>query len=425
MAKKLVSFLGTGDYQETTYVMQDVGEFRSCFVQVALADLLGRQGALDEVVVLLTAKARERNWAPVGKLRDMAARHAPVPFHDADIPEGRDSDEIWRIFEIMAGLLGQGDEVILDLTHSLRSIPVIGLACLQYLRVLKGVKLAGLWYGAFEAPDAEGRRPLFDLLPFVELMNWSWAVNELERFGSSGELCRLIREHAMPLCEASRGADDDSKRLRNLANVLEDASKSLGACRGRSLLAVDEKSVPYYESIHELVQGIASAPGSLPPLRPLLELIDHKYSQLDGKGGSRPEVRRGLAAVQWCLKHGLLQQACTLLQETCVTWVCLRNTLDWSKREDRELVSAILGVEARGVSRGEWNEHLKKRLGTGQKVADSIPAAFLPLYKKLMQIRNDFNHGGFHEPMKAKNIELGIKQSFDALGPMISSTPPD
>lgn len=62
--KKLITFLGTGDYKNTKYEFRDQisGErvqIQTCFIQEALSEMLGDD---IKVYVGLTDKARELNW---------------------------------------------------------------------------------------------------------------------------------------------------------------------------------------------------------------------------------------------------------------------------------------------------------------------------------------------------------------------------
>ncbi|MFB9991970.1 TIGR02221 family CRISPR-associated protein [Deinococcus oregonensis] len=82
----------------------------------------------------------------------------------------------------------EGSTVYMDVTHGFRSLPIVTLLALAYLRSVRGVKLAGVLYGAFEAGQAI--TPVFDLTPFVSLLDWASAA---ERFIDTGDARKMTR----------------------------------------------------------------------------------------------------------------------------------------------------------------------------------------------------------------------------------------
>ncbi|MCK5681854.1 CRISPR-associated DxTHG motif protein, partial [bacterium] len=62
------------------------------------------------------------------------------------IPNGKSEGEIWEIFNLVCDQLGEKDEVVLDVTHALRSLPLLAKVVLQYMRVLKDVVLNGIFF---------------------------------------------------------------------------------------------------------------------------------------------------------------------------------------------------------------------------------------------------------------------------------------
>ena len=92
----------------------------------------------------------------------------------------------------MQMLLEENDEIILDITHAFRSIPLLIFIVAAYLRQVKNVKLKHIIYGAFEARDTEtDQTPIFDLTPFVELLDWMNAVNIFQNSGDARPIARL------------------------------------------------------------------------------------------------------------------------------------------------------------------------------------------------------------------------------------------
>ena len=147
----------------------------------------------------LTDDARKKNWEDDGQWdRDNSCPKKckglksciglmNLPFHveGVRIPEGHDEKQIWEIFDIVYKVLAHGDEVVFDITHAFRSIPMLAIIILNYSKVLKNIQLQRIQYGAFEAlgpafkvkeiPIDQRVAPLIDLTPLVTLSDWTMA----------------------------------------------------------------------------------------------------------------------------------------------------------------------------------------------------------------------------------------------------------
>ncbi len=145
MAKVFLAFLGTYDYLPCTYVAAP-GEVAGVrFVQEATLQLFCQDwGEGDRILILTTEEARRKNWVDNGHLdpdgnplrrvgleRRLGGLGLRPPVRRVPIPEGRDEGEIWQIFQALSEQLEEGDEVVFDITHALRHIPMLALAALS------------------------------------------------------------------------------------------------------------------------------------------------------------------------------------------------------------------------------------------------------------------------------------------------------
>lgn len=151
---KLLTFLGTNNYFSTTYVWKKK-ENKTEYVVAALADFF----AVETVQVFLTAEARAKHWE--------AFQNAVPTAKDISIPSGQSEDELWQIFEAVVNSVEPGETIILDVTHSFRSIPLFVFLAGIYLQKARNVTIAGVYYGAYER-DRE-RSPIFDLTPTLKI----------------------------------------------------------------------------------------------------------------------------------------------------------------------------------------------------------------------------------------------------------------
>ena len=152
MARVFFSFLGTNRYVECNYTLGKLRAEKVRFIQQALVELLCQEfTSSDRIVVFVTAEARRTNWldSPDGRpgLRTCLSKTScpAAAVVDVDIPQGDSEEEIWQIFSIMYDTLRQDDEIVLDITHGFRSLPLLGVVLLNYARFLKNITIKGIY----------------------------------------------------------------------------------------------------------------------------------------------------------------------------------------------------------------------------------------------------------------------------------------
>lgn len=399
MARKLMSFLGTGKYQACRYELDGEPSNTVRYVQLALSELLQPQ----RIIVFTTPAAHDANYTGDDGLL-AAARSTGMDhlFTPVLVKEGKSLEEIWNSFTAMFEHVEPGDHICFDISHSFRSIPVMGLACLQYAGTLRDVVVEGVYYGAFEAKDPEtNTAPIFDLTPFVQLMDWSQAVREFAKYGQ----CGALKQHVW---SGTSGRKDRHRNLlRTLAGDLEKTGSAIAGCRGKAIF-LD----PPWEKIPGHLKKLRSRSDPLlSAFDPLLDLIEAKVADLmvDGIDASE-EVRRGLGAVQWCLRHDMVQQAYSILQETMITHVCLCSGLDCTDRDDRKLASASFAVSTK--PREEWEGEAKARPDKVQTVCECVRPEILQLLNKFSVWRNDVMHCR-HTDHDFKTLRRQLKKYFE------------
>jgi len=185
--RRLVTFLGTGKYEETRYERPDGDGLRTRYVAHAIA----RLWEADEVVVLATDKA----WATHGEGLKQVLDGRPSPTVET-IPEGKTQAELWAQLDVLLQALRvqEGTELLLDITHGFRSQPFFAAGALGLLRMagaLDGAQVRVL-YGRYlpEAPDCS---PIWDLTPMMELLDWAHGAAVLTATGHGGPLVEVAR----------------------------------------------------------------------------------------------------------------------------------------------------------------------------------------------------------------------------------------
>jgi len=158
-----VSFLGKGPYQKVTYTWQSQECTTDLFPE-AVVRIFGPERLL--VFVTEEVKRHENFRALQERLSN---KLQPI-----GIPSGRSVEELWAVFERCAEAVPEDAEVLLDITHAFRSLPLIVFAVAAYLRRTKRVVIRHIVYRAYEArqplrepPQPEDRAPVFDLMDWL------------------------------------------------------------------------------------------------------------------------------------------------------------------------------------------------------------------------------------------------------------------
>jgi CRISPR-associated DxTHG motif protein len=345
---KLITFLGITDYEEVEYRWHDLSK-PTKFVQEALVRWLQPE----TTCVLLTKEARKKHW---NDLSQRLQGHTQIV--EVDIPDGKSEEELWEIFAAISKDVQEGDEIVFDITHGFRSLPMIALLTIAYLKQVKGVKVQYVLYGAYEARnDKDQVAPVFDLTPFANLLDWLAAAKMFTATGDSSELGRLIQE-VQNDAYRNRGAYGENlpRALKNFGIALEEVSNDLLLARVPNL----PKSVS--NLIEKQKRASAEVSQWVPPLRLLLDKIAATYAPF--QDDSLPNQAK---LIRWYLNHNHIVQAMTLAREWVVSYHLHKEGKDWRD------------AAARKQMENQLNESLKQEA----------------LWSDIITIRNDLAHCGF------------------------------
>ena len=174
-----LSFLGTGNYQETTYQLGD----KRCTTN--LMPFAVQQ--FFEPEQLFVAQTKEASNTHGESLKAKCA-YSPI-----DIPSGRTADELWQIFTTIANAIPENARLVIDVTHGFRSQPIIVLAIALYLQTAKNITIEKIIYGAFDGRRNDNIAPVLDLTPFLEIANWASATEQFLKYGDATRLKDQLR----------------------------------------------------------------------------------------------------------------------------------------------------------------------------------------------------------------------------------------
>ncbi len=363
---KLLTFLGTGDYRKTTYHWKEKNKYKTTrLFPVALADWLKP----DEVLVFLTDAAKEHvNW------RELDESLAATP---VSIANGKNEAELWQIFDSIVGCVEPGDELVIDITHGFRSLPLLGLLAAAYLRSSKGVAVKHLLYGAYEAGDKKANEtPVFELTSFLSLFDWMVASDHFLRTGFGTPLAELLSEESGAIGELRKSILDLSDGLQLLRpNAVVDSAAKL---------------------VEDVKKATPEVSKTIPPLENMLKHISESYGQFAGDPDDPIQVLDAqLKMVAWCCERHQFVQSLALAREWLPSLLCMFFKVDAQDGKERSDMELLLAGGKMGPKesprRSEWTKvPAGKRL---QKLWNDPP-------HKLANLRNDVLHAGFRKAPK-------------------------
>jgi len=390
---KLLSFVGTGNLKETTYCLRERTK-RTAFIQEALCDFY----PVDSAILFTTRDAKQKNYPAISALvPDARAVH---------IPEGQNEAELWEIFTLVEKQVEPGDEIIFDITHGFRSLPFIAFLSSAYLRDIRKATLRGVVYGAFEARDEQGT-PIFDLSPFVGLLDWMGGVHSFMNHGDAGPLQAMIRE--VVACAHKDGSQKQKPvKLAGFANQLESFTLATRLSQPIEAIEVAEKIIQTLPSAMEEIGHFA------PPLGPVLDQIEG-ISQFvapsadTSSGISIAHLHAQRDLIRYQIERGLYMQAVSLAREWMVT-LFLFYAGD---------VALWLDPRCREAAEKAMSGGVKKRQGKVHK-----PTVYTPWFESLdgfetcaavwdtiSSLRNDIDHCGMRmKKTRAKRMKENVQE---------------
>ncbi|MFV0389202.1 MAG: TIGR02221 family CRISPR-associated protein, partial [Pyrinomonadaceae bacterium] len=360
---KAISFIGTGTYRLCNYSYNKTNGAGSADVQLCETHLfpiaIAEFFKPDEMIICLTDEAKDAKpkfYGNAGKsaldeeseyydelekvfdldlsdktyieqIEAIAEKRGLVKPTKVDIKSGKDEDELWEIFDVISKCVEENDEIVVDITHAFRSIPLLSFLVIAYLRETKNITLNSLIYGAFEARDSgNNTAPIFDLTELVKLFDWISAAKQFNEAGSAKFLVDVLR----------------SNNDINLADKIENISQSL------RLLRPDRIMESAINASNTFNNEKAKKHWKSKPVFELMESIDATYSQWKLANPKSADsrcafVKKLFELSHWYFDNGQYLQSIAMLRELIVTIVCIRLEKDFFKLDaNRRIAESYL-----------------------------------------------------------------------------------
>lgn len=387
---RLVTFLGTGNYEHTRYTHPS-GE---CIGTRYVAHAISRLWKVQEVVALATEEAARAHGPG---LRNALGEDPPLEVKL--ISAGRSEQELWQQFEALLGAL-QGDfSLVLDITHGFRSQPFFAAGALAYLRMLGAFRerSVAVLYGRFLKDEPE-ESPIWDLTPFIDLVDWAQGAAVLVQTGNADPLIDIANRSERAL--RRRLAQDGCMEFpptNALVRALEDFAGDLATVRIASL------TTGYAQSQQERSHAAGSgtrlllaldefgqfAAGVLPALGPVMARVRAIAEGLAAQSLAGVEGQSAMAALaKRYLEYGRYPEAAITLREAMVS----RFAADARGTDVR---SPDFAPEARREAEANW-----LRLDSSARF--------------IAGLRNDIEHGGFNkQPYSAAVLKRELSKLIE------------
>lgn len=431
MARKVfISVLGTGFYEPCKYVKGSFESSKTRFIQQATLEYLkvnnnwttknADDEVVDRVIILLTDGARKTNWGQTKRTNKITGEeedylgleqvlqnmNLPCPVETPSIPDGKNEEEMWTIFNTVYEVLKPNDELYFDLTHGFRYLPMLVLVLGNYAKFLKGVKVKHISYGNYEARDADNKAPLMDILPLSMLQDWTFAAADLIQNGNIKKLKELKEDNALVPMLRERGKKNIDRKmaegyLDGYIQSLNTFLNDMKLCQGPNILKGE--TINNINSCHEQVVEVFE--NVIAPIPPVINKIQDSLLGFEQTDSLNPEsLRNGYMAAKWCYDHQLYQQSITILDENLTTHFCKYLGTNEFNYDQRNCSNAFL--RNGGYHEEDWKKKKKdeevdedwERIKDTVKVAESYQG--VQSFVSLMSIdarwihnkRNSYNH---------------------------------
>jgi CRISPR-associated DxTHG motif protein len=235
------------------------------------------------------------------------------------------------IFAVLSSLLKRYGDVIVDISHSFRHLPILMTVDMLIENIIDPSKIRHILFAKEIKKDIEYE--IIDLGRYLDLAAITYA---LASFNDNYTVARSIKVK--------------DANYKALLDMLADAGEHIMANSFEALFEGKDEVRPLVQRIRSALEAIRAHPVSLPLLR-YLERIDDHIAELEELIGERPD-RRYHAFSKLMYDKGYLLNAVTLLDEALA-----RYCLEGIRKIDSGFADAISDFESRiDELKGEHNK---------------------------------------------------------------------
>lgn len=391
--KRIISFLGTGNYDITAYQScVDQKRYETAYVVEALFEFYHP----DEVCVLATKEAKVKH----GKELESIFSNKNCQFKLVDIPTGNHKDELWRQFEVFRKQMDveQDTEILIDITHGFRAQPFFAAAsiAMSLVKPNKKDQIIEVVYGELRRDEAMS--PIWDISLFIELLQWTFSIGLFLRTGYLGELVDLLdQKNRLIKKEIARSGQRQFPQTGQLTDALKKFGDDIATVRIASIITGYEQSKKSkaISSADALIQAIENIRPEIENyFKPLAEILDDMLDNF--KGLPSPELfseqghQSMLQLANLYLDYERYPEASIVIREAFVNL--------FAQESDAIEVNKTLDKQKRSEAEVRWFKHNENEA------------------KNIGNTRNDIQHGGFNtQPKSGQDLIKHVKNMQDKL----------
>lgn len=387
---KCLSFLGAGNLKETDYLYAG-RDCRTCVIQEAIIQFLEP----DEIYLLHTDWAYTENGRQV---RETLERYGNTKITWIKIPEGRSEEELWEIFGIIVDTIDHGEEIVFDITHGFRSLPFIAFLVCAYLRAAKDVSISKIIYGAF-ASLSDSSSPVFDLTPFITLLDWTYAIQAFGDYVDASPIRDLVSEIQ---------ARAYKSRQPQPPVILAPWSDNLNGFTSAVRLARPVDAIKKSAGIADMADRVNREIGRyVAPMGPLTEKIFSVGTFSEGVRDtdtfSRELAESQRRLVRYQVDKGLYLQALTVARELLVSVLIftMGDGDQWLRKNVRENAEKTYGAASKKIQGKNYFETAYTNLFFSLDSWKDLTG----IWDQVTELRNDLAHAGMSDnPKSLKKI---------------------
>ncbi|ACM22877.1 MULTISPECIES: CRISPR-associated DxTHG motif protein [Thermotoga] len=265
---KLVTFLGVGNYRESLVKISPDFCVRQKVFPLAIVDYLHHLGKSVEVLFFLTEESRQsETWLECRNYLE----NKNVSYKFFSIPERVSSEVVMNsLVRTLVENLKEDENIILDITHSFRSFPLMAGVVALYLKEAKRIDVRVI-YGKFD-PETNTTE-CEDLTPLTRATEWIYAVRLFREYGYAKELAHLIRKRNEEIHR--KNSSKKPRILNSLSSSLQNISFSL---RIGSIKAIRKNLSNFFEFFDGKRNQIRSEVKEfVPEIAALLDVLEKSY----------------------------------------------------------------------------------------------------------------------------------------------------
>ena len=377
MGLSLLSFLGKGNYQTTNYSLEGFGVYQTHLLPIALCNLLKP----NKLILIVTKESKIAQHKATGKsfieeIKENIGNICEIKIQE--IPSGVKEEELWQIFEEISNTLSEEDELIIDITHSFRYLPLFITGVISYIRASKNIRVNKILYGAFEAKDQERNiTPIYDLTQFLKIQDWTVGTKFFLDTANANLLSDLLSEIQSKLWKKkSSNFKNMPKALKKISSLLNKFSYAIWLAQPLEVMDIATKlSKALKEAESEIKLWAKPFYVIFSLLRQNIEMF--AYTKPDELTKENLEIQRKI--INFLIEKDLYMQAITLTREWLISYVLLK----------RKTTENWLDINQRDKIAWELNERKNE--------IDNLILQIQPIWNAISQLRNEIAHCGMRK----------------------------